>query len=230
MLKVLSGGAALGLTEALSSEIETAAGMGFGGDFGPVGGMRDRVLAGEEADLVILSRRLVEELAASGHVDFDSLTDIGDVSTGIAVRTDDPDVPCDSPEALRETLLASDELFFPDPEAATAGIHFAGVMASLGIAAEMADRCRTFPGGNPAMAALARSPLPRPLGCTQVTEILGTPGVRLVGPLPPGCDLVTTYTAGILRRSSRADAARAMIATLAAPSASDARRAAGFEG
>lgn len=228
MLKVLSGGAALGLTQALSKEIESAAGMGFGGDFGPVGGMRDRILSGEAADLVILSRRLVEELAASGHLHPDSLTDIGQVATGIAVRAADPDVDCNTADALRATLLASDAVFFPDPQAATAGIHFADVMASLGIAEQMAERCRTYPGGNPAMAAMADSPLPHPLGCTQVTEIVGTPGVRLVGLLPPGCDLLTTYTAGILRGSDWAGAARAMIDTLAGPAAAGARRAVGF--
>jgi molybdate transport system substrate-binding protein len=230
MLKILSGGAALGVTEALRADIEATTGMGFDGDFGPVGGMRDRIIAGERADLVILSRRLVEGLVQSGHVNGESLTDIGDVATGVAVRSTDADVACDTADALRETILASDALFFPDPKAATAGIHFASVLASLGIDAAVAERCRTFPGGNPAMAALAKSDLPRPLGCTQVTEILGTPGVRLVGLLPPGCDLITTYTAGIVTGAEHPDAARAMIDTLAAPRAEAARKAAGFIG
>ena len=45
------------------------------------------------------------------------------------------------------------------------------------------------------MRALAASAARRPLGCTKETEIRATPGIVLVGPLPPGCDLKTVYTA-----------------------------------
>ena len=86
--------------------------------------------------------------------------------------------------ALRAALLAADAIYFPDPKLATAGIHFAKVLDALGIAGEVAARLRPFPNGAAAMQALARAPDARPIGCTQVTEILNTPGVTLVGPLP----------------------------------------------
>ncbi|ROT98481.1 molybdate ABC transporter substrate-binding protein [Histidinibacterium lentulum] len=230
MIRVLGGGAAQGIAATLAPEIEAATGLAVDGDYGPVGGMRDRIAAGEAADLVILSRSLVESLAAQGHVLADSLVDIGDVATGIAVRETDPDLSCATGDALRGALLEADGIFFPDPQQATAGIHFAGVLKRLGIHDRLSDRFRTFPGGIPAMAALARSDLVRPVGCTQVTEILGSTGVRLAGLLPPGCDLVTTYTAGVTARAARPEAARAMIAVLAAPEAAAARAAAGFAG
>ena len=46
-------------------------------------------------------------------------------------------------------------------------------------------------------ASAADSTARRPIGCTQETEIRGTPGLALVAPLPPGCDLVTVYTAAV---------------------------------
>jgi molybdate transport system substrate-binding protein len=47
------------------------------------------------------------------------------------------------------------------------------------------------------MRALAASTSTRPIGSTQETEIRSTPGVTLVAPLPPGCDLTTIYTAAV---------------------------------
>lgn len=230
MVKVLSGGAAQGLAEALDAEIRAATGEALTGDFGPVGGMRDRLRAGEPADLVILSRRLVEDLAAEGHVLADSVTDIGDVATGIALRAGDPDLPCATADDLRAALLASDGIFFPDPQAATAGIHFTRVLRDLGISDPVADRLRTFPGGIPAMTAMAACDLARPVGCTQVTEILRIPGVRLIGLLPPGLDLVTTYSAAVTTRATAPEAARRVIALMADPARGPTRRAIGFAG
>jgi molybdate transport system substrate-binding protein len=47
------------------------------------------------------------------------------------------------------------------------------------------------------MRALAASTAAHPIGSTQETEIRSTPGVVLVAPLPPGCDLTTVYTAAV---------------------------------
>ena len=47
--------------------------------------MRDRLLAGEPADLVILTKALIAELAAGGRVLADSCVDLGRVRTGVAI-------------------------------------------------------------------------------------------------------------------------------------------------
>ena len=90
-----------------------------------------------------------------------------------------------SEAGLRAALIAADAIHFPDPGKATAGIHFDKVVDRLGIRSDVQARLRTFPNGASAMRALADAG-GRAIGCTQATEILATPGVRLVGPLPPG--------------------------------------------
>ena len=113
-----------------------------------------------------------------------SAVDIGTVATAIAVRSGDPAPAVGDAAELRAALLAADEICLPDPRQATAGIHFAGVLDRLGIAAEVAPRLRPFPNGMTAMRALAASTAARPIGCTQVTEIVATPGVT-AGRAPP---------------------------------------------
>lgn len=67
------------------------------------------------------------------------------------------------------------------------------------------------------------------VGCTQVTEILFTPGVRLVDLLPVEFELATVYTAGLCTRAREPQAAREFISRLAGSDAAALRRDCGFE-
>ncbi len=213
-LRLLSGGAAQGLVEAVRPAFEAETGCRIDGTFGAVGVMRDLVLAGDPADLLILSRALVDELAEGGHLLNSSIADVAKVETSVAVRAGDPRPPLGDAWALRSALLAADAIHFPDPRQATAGIHFAKVMQKLGIEGEVAGRLRTAPNGATAMRELAASKASRPIGCTQATEIRATPGLTLAGPLPPGCDLTTVYTAAVTARAASPSQAIALIGRL----------------
>ena len=67
------------------------------------------------------------------------------------------------------------------------------------------------------------------VGCTQVTEILYTPGVQLVGLLPPEFELATVYTAAVCSAAREPQAAADLIRLLASPEAAAVRSAGGFE-
>jgi len=227
-LRLLSGGAAQGLVEAVRPSFEAKTGYVIEGTFSAVGAMRDGLVAGEPADLVILSRALVETLTQDGYVDGKSARDLGTVATAVAVRTGDPVPALDDAEALRRTLLAADAVHFPDPGQATAGIHFTRVLEKLGLKDHLANRLHPAPNGATAMRALAASRARRPIGCTQATEILVTPGIVLAGALPHGCDLSTIYTAAIAAKAEAPREAAALIAMLAGPSEAPLRQRLGF--
>jgi len=214
-LRILSGGAAHGLVERIRPAFEVETGCTIDGTFSAVGAMRDRLLAGEPADAMILSRALIDELAKSGHVVASSVTDIARVATAVAVRKGDPLPDVATADSLRVALADADAIHFPDPAQATAGIHFAQVIKKLGLWDQVESRLRLAPNGATAMRALAASTDRRPIGCTQETEIRATPGVVLVAPLPPGCDLVTTYTAAVTARAAAPAEALALIYRLA---------------
>ena len=115
-LNILSGGAAHGLVKALERDFTTATGQTIGGTFGAVGAMRAKLAAGEPADVVILTSAIVRELAAQGIVVAASVTDLGGVETGVAIRSGDPAPNVADAEALTLALIAADEIYFPDTE------------------------------------------------------------------------------------------------------------------
>ena len=213
-LRLLSGGAAHGLVESARPAFEAATGCTIDGTFSAVGAMRDKLLAGEPADVMILSRALIDGLARSGHLVAASIKDVARVATSVAVRAGDPLPAMATSDDLRAALAAADEIHFPDPAQATAGIHFAQVIRTLGLWDAVARRLRLGPNGATAMKALAESKAPHPIGCTQETEIRATPGIVLVGPLPPGCDLTTVYTAAVTRTARAPAEAAQLIAQL----------------
>jgi molybdate transport system substrate-binding protein len=228
-LQVLSGGAAQGLVASLAPQFKAERGCDIVGTFGAVGAMRDKLLAGAAADLLILTAALIAELTRTGHVVAGSAADIGVVRTAIAVRAGDPLPPVGDAVALRAALLMADAIYFPDPTLATAGIHFSKVLDALGIGRDVSMRLRPFPNGAAAMRALAGAPSESPIGCTQVTEILATPGVTLVGSLPKEFELATVYTAGVGAHATRPDHARRLAALLAGEVSRAMRERAGFE-
>ena len=85
-----------------------------------------------------------------------------------------------------------------------------------------------YPNGATAMRHLASSDAFRPIGCTQSTEIISTPGVELSGSLPPGCELATMYTAAMTTRAANTRQARALIELLTGADQRELRRRAGF--
>lgn len=227
-LKLFSGGAAQGLMHALAARFKADVGCDIEASFGAVGAMRDKLLGGAPADALILTARVIEQLTEAGDVVPGSARNLGAVATSVAVRAGDPVPPVGDPDALGAALLASDGVYFPDPERATAGIHFAGVLDALGIRAGLGPRLRPFPNGATAMRALAQAPERHPIGCTQATEILNTPGVTLVAPLPPEHALSTVYTVAVCTRAELPEPARQLAAMLTAPDTLDLRRRLGF--
>jgi molybdate transport system substrate-binding protein len=228
-LKVLSAGAARGVVTPLGAQALAEWGCAIEATFGAVGAMKALLLSGTPADLVILTEALIAELVADGHVALDTCATLGIVRTGVAVRAGDPYPDVSTPSLVRTSLLAAQGLYFPDPQRATAGIHFARVVDTLGIRDNIEARMRRYPDGVTAMRALAGATGERLIGVTQITEIHSTPGVVLVGPLPGELGLATTYSLGVCCRAASPSIARRFAALLAGESSRALRASAGFE-
>ena len=229
-LRILSGGAAQGLVASLAPKFKERTGFDIEGEFGAVGAMADKLRKGTPADIVVLTAAIIAKLAEENRVVPTSIADIGQVETAIAVRAGDPPVAISDAATLRDALLAADGIFIPDTKTSTAGTHVAKILQQLGIAHDVTDRLKIFPNGATAMRGLAESDALRPIGCTQSTEIISTPGLVLSGPLPPGYALSTMYTAAVTRHGANARQAQGLIDLLIGPDQREAREHAGFLG
>jgi molybdate transport system substrate-binding protein len=228
-LEIMSAGAAKGLVESLEGTFTAETGIGIHGTFNAVGAIHERALAGDACDVIILTAAMIADLARSGCVFPETVASLGRVRTAIAVRERDPLPDVSSREALRTLLLASDEIYVPDVERSTAGIHFVKVLRALGIYEVLAPRLRSFPSGAVAMRALAQSTLAAAVGCTQVTEIKYTKGVALAGALPAEFELATPYSAGVAANARQPAPARRLVGLLSGDAARGLRLAGGFE-
>jgi molybdate transport system substrate-binding protein len=228
-LHILSGGAAQGVVSGLEQDFLRQTGARLQATFGAVGMMKEKLLGGAPCDVLILTQALIDELERTGRVEPGSAAALGRVKTGVAVKAGEAQPDVASADGLRAALLAARAIYFPDPQKATAGIHFINVVKKLGILAEVEAALRPFPNGATAMAQMAQADEPGLLGCTQVTEILYTPGVTLVAPLPAEFELATIYTAALSTRADQPELARQLIAALAGDASRALRERGGFE-
>jgi molybdate transport system substrate-binding protein len=224
---LLSAGAAKGLWLASAPQFERDSGLRLQADYGAVGAMLERLNGGAACDLIVLTRAMVDALARESRVDAGTITDLGWVHTGVAVPVDRVAAPVTDVASLLAILSPARAIYLPDPERATAGIHAMRVLRELGEASD-GSRLRTFPNGAAAMAALARDALPDGVGITQVSEILYTPGVRLLGALPPPHGLATLYSAAVPRGAAHAAAASRWLRQLTGAEAMALRARGGF--
>ena len=228
-LRILSAGAAQAVVEQIQETFERDTGNAVTKDCGAVGAMKKRVLDGEAVDVILLTRALIDELAASGHVVADSVHDLGKVGTGVAVRAGTPLPEVSNDEALRANLLAATKIVFPDPSTATAGKVIMTMFESLGIADQVRGRLQFFPNGYAAMKWLAASSGLNEIGMTQVSEIVANNGVTYVGPFPEKYQMKATYSVALAARAQEPALARDFISRLAAPSFRTSLKAAGYE-
>ena len=230
-LHILSGGAAQGLVTRLQDRFKTEHGQTLNSTFGAVGLMKDALMAGAPCDVLILTDALTRQLTASGQLRPGSARDLGRVKTGVAVIAGQPRPAVATPAELRAALCAATGIYFPDPIKSTAGIHFMKVLRELGLEAQQAGQLRSFANGATAMAAMVedgRKGHIGLLGCTQITEIVFTPGTELVAALPPEFELATVYTAAVTTTSGQAQAAADLIELLGQADTADVRRQCGF--
>jgi molybdate transport system substrate-binding protein len=223
-VKVLSAGAVRAVLTEVAQTFATDTGHAVKGSTGTVGLVREKLAAGEPADVVIATDVAIDELIRQGVVVPYTRTDIARAAIGVGVRQGAPRPDISTPEALKQTLLAAKSLVYVDPaQGATSGIHFASVLQRLGIAEAVKDKSILWPGG---YAAEAVANGQAELVVHQISEILPVRGVTFVGPLPKELQKITVYSAGLVAKSRVPEAARAFINFLANPS-SKAKFAAG---
>jgi len=83
------------------------------------------------------------------------------------------------------------------------------------------------PPGVPVGALLARGEVE--LGFQQLSELMHLDDIDVIGPMPPGLEIVTTFSAGICAASTQPEAAQPFLDFIRSPAADDAKRRHGMQ-
>ena len=183
-----------------------------------------RVQAGEPFDVVVLASDAIDKLLASDHLVAGSKVDLARSGVAVAVPAGAPRPEIGSEAALRRAVEAASTIGY---STGPSGVALAKLFHRWGIAEQIRDRIVTPPPGVPVGSLVARGDIA--LGFQQLSELLHVAGIDVVGPLPPEIQIVTTFSAGVGARARQPEDARALLAFMASPAATDAKRRQGME-
>ena len=183
-----------------------------------------RIRAGEPFDFVVLARDVIDEFAASGHVDGASRTDIARSSIAMAVRSGAPRPDISSEGGVREAVLAARTIGY---STGPSGTHLLRLLDRWGIAQDAAPRLVRASPGIPVASMIAAGDAE--LGFQQLSELAGAPGIDLIGLLPEPIQSATTFTAAVCTASGDPAATRRLLAWLASDATADAKRRFGLQ-
>ena len=176
-------------------------------------GFERRVNAGEAFDLLISGSAPVDEWIAAGRIVAATRTEIARSGIGVEVRAGAPRPDISSVDAFKRAVLNAKSIAYLR---VGSGIYLAGLLERLGLAEAIQSKV-TRPESDIVSELVAKGEVE--LGMTVITQILTTPGVDLVGPLPPEVQSHVTFVAGVSARSAAAGAARQLIEFLTRPAA-----------
>ena len=224
---IVSGGFAAAYREVLP-EFEKTAGIAVTTGSGASQGSGPEVIAaqlarGVPADVVILSKEGLQDLVRDGRIQAGTETDLAQTLIGLAVRAGAPRPDISTVAALTQSLLQAKTVAVPG---STTGLFLTReIFPRLGVAnaitvtmtARGADSVGLVAAGG---AAVAMQP---------VSEILHMPGVDFVGTIPADVQYLSVFSAAVVAGSSKANAAKQLIAFLASDQAAAAIKKSGME-
>jgi molybdate transport system substrate-binding protein len=179
-------------------------------------------------DVVVIPRQALAKFSKSGALRPGTMVDIARVGIGVVVKEGAPRPDISTADALRKTLLNAKSIAHPDPKGGGfTGAHIDRMFERLGIADAVRPKVRlgfAFTGG---VASIAKGEVE--LGLFNISEILPTKGVTLVGPLPDEHQNYLVFAGALHARGASPGPAAAYLRALVEPGADAAWNAGGME-
>ena len=194
--------------------------------FESVGGVdaARRVHDGEALDIVVLAADAIAKLAAAGRIVAGSETELARSDVAIAVRLGAARPAIDTEDALRQAVLAARTVGY---STGPSGVALQKLFARWGIANLIKDRLVQAPPGVPVGALLARGEVE--LGFQQMSELMHLEGISVIGSMPAGLEIVTTFCGAVCAASTQPATARAFLDFVRSPAADDTKRRHGMQ-
>jgi molybdate transport system substrate-binding protein len=226
-LRVISGGGAQRVLQALGTQFANRTGDKLEFDFAVVGAIQKKLAAGEKADVLLLPVPVLDGLEKAGAFRAQSRSPIGRIGIGVVTR-DGASVPdISSSDSIKKMLLDARSVVFPDPQLTPTGRHLMSLFSQMGISEAMRPKVtlrNAIDGG----VNLVRDGKVE-VGLFLVTEILPVEGIKLVGTLPAALQGYVAYVAAVSADSGAPEAALQFVEFLSDPRLRDYWTNAGFE-
>ena len=169
-----------------------------------------RVKAGEVADLLIASQKVMGELKSLGKVS--EVVDLAKSGVAVAVKKGAKRPDIGSAEAVKRALRDAKSIGY---SSGPSGVYLVELFQKWGIAEELKPKSTQTPPGTAVGPLVASGQVE--IGFQQMSELLPTAGIDILGPLPAEIQTITTFSGGVHAAAKEADAARAWLAFLTAP-------------
>ena len=184
--------------------------------YSTIANLKKKIDAGETADVMILSRPVLNDLEGQGKAAKGSVVDLGTSYVAVGVRAGAALPDISTPEKLKAALLATKSISYADPaKGGASGVHMAKVIDRLGITDQMKPKTILVPGAESGELVVKGE---AEMAVAQASEIAAVPGMRLVGPLPGEFNSQITFAAGVGSSSKDPAAAKSLIELLTGPS------------
>lgn len=228
-VRVLTTGILKGAFASIAGAFERETGHRVSMSWGPSSGHSPeaspvRVRSGEALDVLIMVDSGMDDLVRTGHFVPLHRRDVAISHIGVAVKAGQPLPDIATPEAFRAALLAARSVGYSE---GASGAYFSQVVVPrLGLVDAMASRGQVVLGRRFVGEALVDGSVA--LGVQQVCELLLTPGITVVGPLPEALQKHSVATGAVSSRAQSPQAARQFLDFLATPFARQALRDSGL--
>ena len=223
-IKVLSTHAVLEVLSELGPQFEAASGYTLSSKYDPANAIMRQIESGAAFDVVIITRKAIDDLVRQGKILPDTSVDIGRSGLGVSVRKGAPKPDISTVESFKRTMLGAKSVIRSTE--GTSGLYFETLLNRLGIADEMKEKIRLGPSGRVA-EFVARGEVE--IAVQQVSELLPVIGADFVGPFPSELQLFTVFSAGVNAVSKEPKAAKALVDFLTAPTSASIIKAKGLE-
>jgi molybdate transport system substrate-binding protein len=226
-IQVMSAGAVEPGLVLVSKQFEQRSGHTVAIEFGTGPQLTTRMQTDAVADVLIAPSAVMDVAHGRGRIDPMTRARVGGVGVGIVVRQAAEPLEVGSPDALRRALVSASAVVF---NRASTGQHIERLIMQLGVADIVNAKAVRVETGEAVMARIA-SGTGVEIGFGAMTEIrmLEHTGVRLLAPLPPPLQNVTTYEIAALRSNLPKTAAIAFVQFVTGPEGQRSLRAAGIE-
>jgi molybdate transport system substrate-binding protein len=174
-----------------------------------------RIRAGEATDIVVLSASVIDQLIADGRLLAASRVDLAQSGVGVAVRADATRCDIGSADAVKRAVLAATSIGY---STGPSGVYLERLFERWGILPQIKARILIAPPGVPVGSLIAKGDCD--LGFQQLSELISLPGIRVLGPLPPEIQILTTFSGAIATTCADPAMAREVLQFMASPATS----------